>query len=73
MATTKGLNVYVLQSDCKVLGTWSNLKKLCEEMKEEDSEFLSYSSLSKKKAEENPIVFETSAGIEYELYVEKVK
>ena len=62
----------VVVLNCEVLGTWRNLKKLCEEMKERDAEFRSYSSLSKRRDDENPITFTTGAG-EYKVYIEKLK
>ena len=62
----------VVVLNCEVLGTWRNLKKLCEEMKERDAEFRSYSSLSKRRDDENPITFETGQG-EYKVYIEKLK
>ncbi len=58
--------------NCVLLGVWGNLKKLCEEMKATDSEFLSYSSLSKRRNGENPIEFETAKG-KYSVYIEKLK
>ena len=63
---------FVVVLDCTVVGTFRNLKKLCEEMKERDAEFRSYSSLSKRRDDENPITFETGQG-EYKVYIEKLK
>lgn len=58
--------------NCAVVGNFRNLKKLCEEMKETDADFLSYSSLSKRRSDENPIKFSTSKG-EYQVYIEKLR
>jgi hypothetical protein len=58
--------------NCEVVGNFRNLKKLCEEMKERDIEFYSYSSLSKRRNDENPIKFSTAKG-EYQIYIEKLK
>lgn len=58
--------------NCELVGTWRNLKKLCDDMKEQDAEFFSYSSLSKKRGEINPIEFETEKG-KYAVYIEKLK
>jgi hypothetical protein len=58
--------------NCQLLGVWGNLKKLCEEMKEKDGAFLSYSSLSKRRDKENPMEFETAQG-KYSVYIEKLK
>ena len=63
---------FVVTCNCTVLGAWRNLKKLCEDMKEKDEEFLSYSSLSKRRNDENPMKFSTSAG-EYSVYIEKLR
>jgi hypothetical protein len=63
---------FVVVCSCEVVGTWRNLKKLCEEMKTNDVEFLSYSSLSKKRGGESPIRFSTARG-EYQIYIEKLK
>ena len=41
-------------------------------MKEVDGEFLSYSTLSHRRAEENPIRFKTGKK-EYAVYVEKIR
>lgn len=45
---------YVLLKDCDVLGTFGNLKKVCDYMEKED--FPSYWTLVRKK--ENPIIFD---------------
>ena len=63
---------FVVVLNCGVVGNYRNLKKLCEEMKERDESFLSYSSLSKRRDKENPIKFSTSKG-EYQIYIEKLK
>ena len=62
----------VVNLNCELLGVWGNLKKLCEEMKDSDGAFLSYSSLSKRRSEQNPIEFETERG-KYSVYIEKLK
>lgn len=62
----------VLTGDGKVIGVWGNLKHLCEDMKSEDNEFLSYSSLSKRRTEENPIEFKTDQK-NYAVYIEKIR
>jgi hypothetical protein len=62
---------YVLSLNCEILGVWRNLKKLCTEVKESDSEFLSYWTLARKK-DESPIKFTTIKG-EYSLSIEKMK
>ena len=43
---------YVLLKDCEVLGTFGNLRKVCDFMEDED--FPSYWTLIRKK--ENPLV-----------------
>lgn len=43
---------YVLLKDCEVLGTFGNLRKVCDFM--EDQDFPSYWTLVRKK--ENPLV-----------------
>lgn len=66
--------VSVLNGDGEHIGVWGNLKKLCEDMKETDSEFLSYSSISKKSADgENPIRFKTESGKSYSIHIEKIR
>ncbi|MCE7925033.1 MAG: hypothetical protein DYG98_18425 [Haliscomenobacteraceae bacterium CHB4] len=62
----------VLTGNGEVLGVWGNLKKLCEDMKEQDSEFLSYSTLSHRRADENPIRFKTGQK-EYAVYIERIR
>ena len=64
--------ISVLSGDGEVIGVWSNLKKLCEQMKETDPEFLGYSALSKRRADENPIRFRTGQK-EYAVYIEKIR
>ena len=63
---------FVVVLNCVVVGTFRNLKKLCDEMKENDSEFRSYSSLSKKRDGESPLKFTTEKG-EYQIYIEVLK
>lgn len=62
----------VLTGDGKVIGVWGNLKQLCDDMKDVDGEFASYSSLSKKRSEENPMEFATSQK-QYAVYIEKIR
>lgn len=62
----------VLVANCQVIGVWGNLKKLSEDMQAEDPEFISYSSLSKRRAEENPIKFTTEKG-EYAVHIETLR
>ncbi|MBN8676682.1 MAG: hypothetical protein J0M29_00570 [Chitinophagales bacterium] len=62
----------VLTGDGKVIGVWGNLKQLCEDMKEENGEFASYSSLSKRRKEENPIEFTVNEK-NYAVYIEKIR
>ena len=62
----------VLTGNGEVLGIWGNLKKLCEDMKEQDGEFLSYSTLSHRRADENPIRFKTGQK-EYAVYIETIR
>lgn len=54
--------------NCCPIGVWSNLKKLTEDMRVVDAEFLSYSSVSKRRLVENPIRFSTSKG-EYQIFI----
>jgi hypothetical protein len=63
---------FIVLLNCAVVGNFRNLKKLCEDMKEKDGEFQSYSSLSKRRNDENPIKFSTSKG-EYQIYIERLK
>ena len=62
----------VLTGNGEVIGLWGNLKKLCADMKAQDAEFLSYSTLSHRRAEENPIRF-TTGQKEYAVYIEKLR
>lgn len=64
--------ISVLNGDGALIGVWGNLKKLCEDMKEQDSEFLSYSALSHRRAGENPIQFKTGQK-EYAVYIETIR
>ncbi|MEO6037340.1 MAG: hypothetical protein ABIQ93_02935 [Saprospiraceae bacterium] len=62
----------VLTGNGEVMGACGNLKKLCEDMKEQDTDFLSYSTLSHRRADENPIRF-TTGQKEYAVYIEKMR
>lgn len=64
--------ISILNGDGELIGVWGNLKKLCEDMKEQDGEFLSYSTLSHRRADENPIRFKTGQK-EYAVYIEKIR
>ena len=68
----KERRIFTVIADCKSIGVWTNLKDLVTDVKEIDSEFLSYSSLSKKRKIENPILFRTKSGIEYSVTVHKI-
>lgn len=56
------LEYYVLLKDCEVLGTFGNLKKVCDYLSDKD--FYSYNTLVRKK--KFPVVYK-----EYKLF--KVK
>lgn len=64
--------ISVLNGDGELIGVWGNLKKLCEDMKEQDGEFLTYSTLSHRRADENPIRFKTGQK-EYAVYIETIR
>lgn len=64
--------ISVLNGNGELIGVWGNLKKLCEDMKEQDAEFLSYSTLSHRRADENPIQFTTGTKA-YAVYVETIR
>ncbi|MEM7106442.1 MAG: hypothetical protein AAF502_25165 [Bacteroidota bacterium] len=63
--------VYVLLHECKVVGAWGNMRKLCEDMKKVNPGFPSYWTLI-KLPKESPIVFKAKTGEEYEINIEKV-
>lgn len=44
----KGDKIYILVIDCKVMGAWTNFKKLCLENKDIEG-FPSYHTLARKK------------------------
>ena len=60
----------VITLNCEILGIWGNLKKLCDAMMLNDSEFPLYKKLIRKV--ENPIKFDTSKGT-YIISIEKPK
>jgi hypothetical protein len=74
--TIKGRVIYILLSECTVLGSWTNLKQLCN-----DTEgFISYSKLSKEIAtlrkdglETPAFELKTKDGKAYQIKVEKLK
>jgi hypothetical protein len=63
--------VTILNGDGEHIGVWGNLKSLCEDMKQEDSEFPSYWTLVRK--EDNPIKFETKTGHKYSVSIDKIR
>jgi hypothetical protein len=76
--TIRGRIIYILLTDCTVLGTWTNLKQLCTDMDTEG--FISYSKLSKEIATirkdglETPVFdIKTKIGKAYQIKVEKLK
>ena len=68
----KERKVYTVVCNCEVVGNFTNLKKLCDSMIEQDGEFLTYSSLSKKKKEGSPVKFTSHSGNEYQIYFESL-
>ena len=77
MSIEKNRKVYILLSDCEILGVWTNLKYLCDA--HDDIRFPSYSKLSKdiailrKEGTENPCIhFETKTK-KYQIKVEIIK
>ena len=67
----KNQKAYVVTLNCEFVGVWRNLKKLCTEMKEQDSDFQSYWTLTRKK-DELSVKFETNKG-SYIVSFDKLK
>ncbi len=80
MATKiKGHLVYILLQEQEIIGTWSNLKHLCDDMSVRE-EFTSYSKLSKEVSvlrrdgiEITSLNFTTREGKNYTLKIEKLR
>jgi hypothetical protein len=75
----KGHLVYILLHEQQIIGTWSNLKHLCDDVKK-DKEFISYSKLSKEIAairrdgiEVDCLDFTTREGEKYTIKIEKLR
>jgi hypothetical protein len=75
----KGHSVYVLINECNVLGTWTNLKHLCNDMSEK-TEFVSYSKLSKEVAtlrkngtDTGKLEFTTKDGVKYTVQIDVLR
>ena len=45
----ENLQMYVLQEGCEVLGTFGNLKKVCDYLEEQNKDFYSYNTAVRKK------------------------
>lgn len=80
MATKiKGHLVYILLHEQQIVGTWSNLKHLCDDMLLQE-EFTSYSKLSKAISvlrrdgiEVGSLDFATREGKKYTVKIEKLR
>jgi hypothetical protein len=79
MPVLKGKFVYILLSNCEVVGTWTNLKHLCNDMSEK-TEFVSYSKLSKEVAtlrkngmDTGKLDFTTKDGVKYTVQIDILK
>jgi hypothetical protein len=79
MSVEKGRKVYVLVSNCQILGVWTNLKYLCRD-RQILGFFPSYSKLSKEialirnNAVETPVLdVTTKDNAKYQIKVEVVK
>jgi hypothetical protein len=70
MAIEKGRKVYTLikKDNCNVVGTWSNLKYLCESMKDENG-FPSYWTLTRMNKENGLLEFEDKSGTAYKIQI----
>lgn len=64
--------ISVLTNGTELVGVWGNLKKLCEDMKDTDADFLAYPTLARRRLTENPMRFSTSAG-SYSVWIEKIR
>lgn len=65
----KERRIFTVIANCESVGAWTNLMELSKDMNILDHEFLSYSSLSKRRKEENPITFETKKGVKYSVTI----
>jgi hypothetical protein len=81
MAHTKGRLIYILLHQNQVIGTWSNLKHLCNEMNQKES-FISYSKVSKdistlrqnnEDATSEKLEFITKDDKEYTIQIEPLR
>ena len=80
MAVQKNRKVYVLSLNNEILGVWTNLKHLCNDMLMSGVQFSSYSKLSKElsdqrkeETEKNMLEVTTKDGKQYKILVEIVK
>jgi hypothetical protein len=64
--------ISVVINGTELVGVWGNLKKLCEEMKVRDADFLAYPTLARRRLTENPMRFSTSAG-SYSVWVVNIR
>ena len=66
-------NVFVLirKQDCEMVGTWSNLKYLCEEMGKK-TVFPSYWTLSRMDKESKQLGFTSKDGTEYKICISEI-
>ena len=74
-----GRKVYVLSSECQIIGVWTNLKYLCRDRCEIER-FASYSKLSKEIAElrksdeqSNILTVNTKDGKTYQIKIEMLQ
>ena len=67
--------VYVLirKEDCHVLGTWSNLKYLLEDMEKKEMGFPSYSKITKRSDKESKqLDIKAKDGVEYKIIISEI-
>ena len=67
----KGRKVYILFRGGALVGVWSNLKHLCDEMRNAGP-FASYSTLSKMDKEGGELAF-SKGGVQFRVVVEIVR
>lgn len=60
--------IYIALEDTKILGVWTNLKKLCLGMKAMDNNFPSYQKIVRLKIKDTYLV-ETDEGKKYKIVV----
>jgi len=69
---SREIKIFILAKGNKIIGAWSSLKHLCDDLREKTI-FPSYNTISRMKKDKGELNIKTKEGVEYLIKIEILK